>query len=148
MNFSKFGRLSGAFAIAVVVISGSALASRASAPRDLKDVMSDMGGVAKALSKQMTNRDQNADSATKVEAIRGFIQEALPIEPEKVAAIADKTARKIEFLEYQKSISALYGLCSELQQNFLANDNEKAGKTFTLIRDAQKQGHDRFRIPE
>jgi hypothetical protein len=146
MNSLKLGRLSSAWA--VLLISGTALASGASAARDLKDVMSDMGGVAKALSKQMTNRDLNLDSATKVEALRAFVQESLPIEPEKVAAIADKTARKIEFLEYQKSISSLYGLCTELQQNFLVNDNDKAGKTFALIRAEQKKGHDRFRIPE
>lgn len=72
----------------------------------------------------------------------------MAIEPEKVARMPEPTPRKVEFLEYQKMMSGLYLFTSELQQNFLRDENDLATQTFTKIRDIQKQGHERFRIPE
>ena len=128
-------------------MSQSAVTHAATA-RSLKDIMSDMGGIAKALSAQISNKDQNTDSAAKAESLRTLILEAVSIEPEKVANIPDKAARQLEFLEFQKAITALYSAVTDLEENFLNGDNAKAVKSFSQIRDFQKQGHDRFRIPE
>jgi hypothetical protein len=133
------------FGFAAIEGQTEAQAAEAAAARTLADVMEDILVVVKALAPQLPSPATNADSVEKTNKLRALTLEALPFLPEKVEKMPEDSAKKIEFLEYQKLIATLYATLSSLQVDLLKNNNAAALETFKQVKALQKQGHDRFR---